>query len=181
MPKLLKDSKKAVQTRQRVRLLRGIRAIMNQNAPCDLLQVRKLKQNLSTENQSSQLKSSSNTIGDLANKLRAWAIQTNIKKRALTALLHILYDCGLKTLPLDSRSLLHTPRIVKIVESCGGKYWHNGLKNCLAEVFANLSANICIEINIHVDGLPLFKSSPITLWPILGNVHGKEHLILFKI
>lgn len=97
----------------------------------------------------------------------------NINKRAVTALLQILRSAGATSLPKDSRSPLETPRQVEIVDLAGGKYWHNGLEKCLIEIFSQLSVNLCIELNINMDGLPLFKSSPIVLWPILANIHGE--------
>lgn len=179
MPKTLKSTKKAIQTRNRVQLLRGIRSIMTQNSVSQL-NVNKLKQTMknnesasvSNEHTSSSNHCLSDRLSNLSSKLRTWAIEKNINKRAITALLKILRSFGLTSLPEDSRTLLETPRKVDIVELAGGKYWHNGLKNCMTQVFGQLSSNMCVEININFDGLPLFKSSPLNLWPILANVHG---------
>lgn len=62
---------------------------------------------------------------------------------------------------MDSRKLLETPRNVIIVNRAGGKYWHHGIKNCLNESFSKLTSNFKVEINLNIDGLPLFKSSPL--------------------
>lgn len=175
MPKVLKDTKQAIQSRERVRLFRGIKAIMTHDDVSNVVNVRKFKQKLKNSEEKSPrecIASSTNRLSNLSNDLRTWAIKTNITKRTLTSLLKILHNFGIKSLPKDSRTLLETPRNVQIVEQAGGKYWHNGLENCLVEVFSKLTSNLCVELNFNIDGLPLFKSSPLVFWPILVNVHG---------
>ena len=39
----------------------------------------------------------------------------------------------------------------------------------------------CIELNIGIDGLPLFKSSSVQLWPILGKVLNLKIKCIFPI
>lgn len=178
MPKVLKNTKKAIQTRNRVRMFRGIQSIMADNSASSL-NFKDLKQKLRNQREipncdkSAEPPSLSERLKNLSNNLKNWAIEKNINKRAVTELLIILRMAGLNHLPKDSRSLLETPRVVEINECAGGKYWHNGLENCLRTVFANLSTNLCVKLNISIDGLPLFKSSPLTFWPILANVHGR--------
>lgn len=175
MPKILKNTKKAMQTRERVRLFRGVQSIMNYNTTSNLLNVTKLKQKLIVNEEKSpheRISSSNNRFSNLLSDLRTWAIEKNIQKRAITALLKILRSAGITCLPMDSRKLLETPRNVIIVNRAGGKYWHHGIKNCLNESFSKLTSNFKVEINLNIDGLPLFKSSPLVFWPILMNVHG---------
>lgn len=158
------------QTRNRVRMCRGIKSIM-QNDTIALVNVNQLKKQMA-KNQST------NEAPKLSDELRSWAIQFYIKKRALSALLKILRSFGMPSLPADSRSLLKTPRSITIANLAGGKYWHNGIQNSLLQVFSKLSSNLRIEINLNMDGLPIFKSSPTSLWPILANVHGAYFLLL---
>lgn len=176
MPKVLKQTKKAIQSRERARLFRGIKSIMTHDGVSQL-NVGKLKQTLVVNERIASSSSCSNKqLFNLSSHLRTWAIEKNINKRALTALLKILRSAGFTSLPKDSRTLLETPRKVEIVDLAGGKYWHNGLKHCLTQVFSKLSSNLCVELNINIDGLPLFKSSPVTFWPILANVYGKKKI-----
>lgn len=175
MPKLLKMTKHAIQTRNRVRMYRGIKSIMANDSK-SLLNVNSLREKLKINKVDERIQFSnekSNSHNDLRNDLRTWAIEKNINKRAVTALLKILRSAGMNFLPKDSRSLVETPRQVDIVNLANGKYWHNGLDICLTEIFSQLSMNLCIELNINIDGLPLFKSSPVVLWPILANIHGE--------
>lgn len=165
MPKVLKTSKKAIQSRNRARMFRSIRSIMKNDS---VSFVNSLKQTIANE------RPSHDRLANLKQALRSWAIERNINKRSVTALLSILRSAGINSLPADCRTLLQTPRKVEIIDLAGGKYWHNGLQNCLTRVFSKLSFNLCVELNVNVDGLPLFKSSPLEFWPILANVHGES-------
>lgn len=106
-------------------------------------------------------------------RIRKWAIEHRIKKRALNSLLKLLISSGLKGLSPDSRTLLRTPRSIPISPMGSGQFWYNGIQKCLERMYVNLRENTDVKLNINVDGLPLFKSSKITFWPILGNVNGK--------
>ena len=75
----------------------------------------------------------------LLEELKLWALKHRITHRAVNELLSILnLTCKLKYLPRDSRTLLATPSSVNILNIGEGNYWHNGLKNCLANVFWNI-------------------------------------------
>lgn len=174
MPKILKQSKQAIQSRERQRLFRGIKSIMSSDDP-QVNFTTKVNQ-FFNDNGTSNKRLPLTHQASLSNKLRTWAIDKKINKRAVTALLEILRSAGFEFLPKDSRTLLETPRTVKIVNLAGGKYWHNGLTHCLTQVFSKLSSNLCVQLNVSIDGLPLFKSSPVTFWPILANVYGNKNL-----
>lgn len=174
MCKILKNTKRAVQTRERMRIFRGIQSILrDHSASLNIVEFRQKLTHMNTSHdEQAQSHSLNNRLSDLSSNLKNWAIGRNIKKRAVTELLQILHAAGIRNLPKDSRSLLETARVVEIVKTAGGKYWHNGLRNCLADTFSNLPYNLRIAININMDGLPLFKSSPIAFWPILMSIHG---------
>lgn len=157
------------QTRNRVRMLRGVASIMKQDSmslfsTVDLRKTMFRKEKSLNEKEIKQPPS-------LRCNLRHWAIEYNVKRRAVSALLKILISFGISTLPRDSRTLLKTPRVVHVENRAGGQYWHNGLQSCLTKIFGKLSSNINIQLNFNIDGLPLFKSSPISFWPILFNIH----------
>lgn len=108
----------------------------------------------------------------LTESLKKWAIEYGITRRALSALLKILISAGLWYLASDSRTLLKTPRNVPVFDMCGGKYWHGGIKKNIERLFIGIKENITIKLSFNVDGLPLFKSSKVTFWPILAHVFG---------
>lgn len=108
----------------------------------------------------------------LQQRLRFWATNYNITHKSLTALLNILRKEGHKELPIDARTLLHTPSSTVIRDCAGGQYFHYGLEKSLREIL-ELYGNISnpIEINLNIDGLPLSKSSLSQLWPVLGQIY----------
>lgn len=108
----------------------------------------------------------------LPESLREWAIEYGVTRRALSALLKILISAGLWYLPSDSRTLLKTPRTVSVIDIGGGKYWYDGIKKNIERLFVGIKENITIKLSFNVDGLPLFKSSKITFWPILAHIFG---------
>lgn len=105
-------------------------------------------------------------------QLRQWVAEFNISMRALGALLRILKALCFTSLPTDARTVMRTPRSVKITKiENRAEYWHQGVDVCLRNNFADLSKDTTISVNINVDGLPLFDSATKCFWPILMNIH----------
>ncbi|XP_055522712.1 uncharacterized protein LOC129716893 [Wyeomyia smithii] len=114
-----------------------------------------------------------------SDNLKEWALQYNIRHKALGKLLLLLRDhYDDVNLPIDPRTLLGSPKNTgsRCSSISGGKYWHQGLGNCLRCTFKDLSSDISIQLNINIDGVPLHKSSRAQFWPILANIHGMEHV-----
>lgn len=113
---------------------------------------------------------------DEITRLRKWAIVHKVKKVAVTGLLKILHShhC-FQHFPKDYRSLLRTPRKVPVTIVEPGEYCHVGLQRCLESYL-----QICkpksfgIGIQINVDGLPLYSSTSLQFWPILGSISGTD-------
>ncbi|ODM92363.1 hypothetical protein Ocin01_14323 [Orchesella cincta] len=105
--------------------------------------------------------------------LRSWAIQNNIKSRAVNSLLYILkqHSC-FSELPKDSRSLLKTPRKINIIKVKPGNYCHFPLVKTLSKVVENDNFP-SIGLQLNVDGVPISKSSSQQFWPILAHVVNK--------
>lgn len=153
----------------RLRIFRGIRSIMNKDEE-SFVNSTSLKNKL-TEYAEIE-KPDEKPKPNFTSQLRSWALNFNIQRNAVTALLKILIMAGFIYLPKDSRAFFKTPRFIDIKPLAGGQYWHYGIENCLKNIFSRLNTNIKIKLNFNMDGLPLFKSSPIGFWPILGNIHG---------
>lgn len=111
--------------------------------------------------------------------LKQWAIEYGITRRALSALLKILISAGLWYLSSDSRTLLKTPRTVSIIDMCGGKYWHGGLRKNIERLLSGIKENMTINLTFNIDGLPLFKSSKTTFWPILADIFGLYSITIY--
>lgn len=108
----------------------------------------------------------------LSSELRDWANSHRISKRALDGLLSILNSNGINSVPKNHRTLLQTPVNIEIVDIAGGKLWYNGLQKSIEQILSTLDCDMTISLNVNVDGLPLYKSSKISFWPILASIHG---------
>ena len=122
-----------------------------------------------------------NTREHLAN----WATTFNITHAALKALLYVLKESGLHDLPIDPRTLLATPIQANAKEIAGGLYHHFGVENSILRKLMSTSQNLdgveTLTLHINIDGLPLFKSSGMQLWPILGiikEIPGSDPIII---
>lgn len=108
---------------------------------------------------------------NLPDALRSWAVNFHITHCALTSVLHILSPLHQK-LPLDSRTFLKTPIKLrtKIFET--GEYCHFSLSDNIKKFLNSCSTFTGENVNIsfNIDGLPLFHSSNIQVWPILALI-----------
>lgn len=109
----------------------------------------------------------------LSKELSHWATKRYVRRAAVTHLLHILHPYH-SNLPLDSRTLLKTPRQTTIKNLVNGEYCHFGLIDSLKlklTSLSNISRHETIYISFNVDGLPIFhKGHRLQLWPILALI-----------
>lgn len=73
---------------------------------------------------------------------------------------------------LYSRTLLETPRNIQKKKLSNGDFCYFGLKNVLKSILSQIPENFRnkLDISFNIDGLPLFNSSNLQFWPILGPV-----------
>lgn len=104
--------------------------------------------------------------------LADWVLQYAIPMALLGGLLKIL-NFFHPNLPLDPRTLMKTPRCCAVrTMSDGGQYAHFGLQKGIINLIKSgiiSDHKQTLELQFNVDGLPLFKSSSTTLWPILSS------------
>lgn len=109
--------------------------------------------------------------GNLGASLQNWALTFGVSLVALTALLGLLRLCH-PELPKDARTLLKTKITHNIQERCGGLHYYFGilssLKQKLYKACESITNGCTLKLQINIDGLSLFKSSGIQVWPILG-------------
>lgn len=108
--------------------------------------------------------------------LAVWAVKNQIKRSALNELLLLLrsqQQLKCADLPTDGRSLINTPRSSNIdYLGNNGKYWHYGVKKALNDLLSTRQKIADkYSINVNIDGLPLFRSSLSSFWPILIQIH----------
>ena len=102
----------------------------------------------------------------LANDLRDWVNKHGCTRQCVNDLLKILIENG-HELPKHCRTLLHTRKNIVTKSLEGGEYIYYGVKSCLEKILSE-HLFLCedIKLFINIDGLPLFKSSSMQLWPI---------------
>ncbi|VEN57599.1 unnamed protein product [Callosobruchus maculatus] len=112
-----------------------------------------------------------------AYKLREWAIHGNIELTQVSKLLRILvYDGKHVELPLDARTLLHTPRSINVRPMDNGHYVHLGIKDYLNTLFKSFATEISnlklpyLQLSFNMDGTPISTSGGANFWPILGSL-----------
>jgi hypothetical protein len=73
-------------------------------------------------------------------------------------------------LPKDARTLLQPVNCGAVETVSGGEYYHFGITSALTvmEDYIIRSGKDTLKIYVSIDDLPLFKSSYVQLWPILG-------------
>ena len=107
--------------------------------------------------------------------LANWAAKHNVSQVALRELLGFV-RLKWPEFPKDPRTLLRTPRISSIKIVAGGSYCYLGLESALAKICetfpveSDLEAIDSLRLYVNIDGVPLFKSSSTSLWPILACV-----------
>jgi hypothetical protein len=109
---------------------------------------------------------------DLSKLLAEWAVSFNISLTALGQLLSLLHKYH-PSLPIDARTVLQTPRSTAVKQLSDGEYYHFGITHNLQNILAGSSLEIfqnedILKVQLNIDGLPIFKSSGLQLWPILG-------------
>lgn len=107
---------------------------------------------------------------DLCKKLKNIFLKHHVSRRVSDDILHALNEDGINV-PKTTKQLLNInndPIVTRTVNP--GLYFHFGLKKQVLKLGDMLSDIEIIEVDIGIDGLPLFKSSLIGLWPILGKI-----------
>ena len=116
---------------------------------------------------------SNDDISDVLTCIKEWAVECQIPMSSLSSLLQILRPY-FPTLPKDPRTLLHTKTKYDIVELGGDLYYHFGIESGILSRFVEHSEfgldDMCVFVQVNIDGLPLFKSSNHQLWPILCRI-----------
>ena len=120
----------------------------------------------------------------LRRELRELVITRNISTEITERLLKILtnYGCDLsksKSTLLDEKNIKNEFAIKKIGEN--EEYMHIGIENNLKKLHYNFDNDREILIDVGIDGVPLFKSSSRTMWPILGAVSDQPDILPFVI
>lgn len=116
-------------------------------------------------------------------KLLYFCILFHLPDRAIEYMLSVLADENLdipRTLYLFMKPHDHLRSKICVIQStlsCGGSLAYlsilQNIQYCLRSHLISFTKKyVDLSIKINIDGLPLFKSSPVTLWPILFAIDG---------
>ncbi|XP_052901339.1 uncharacterized protein LOC128307498 [Anopheles moucheti] len=114
-----------------------------------------------------------NSVENLKDALKYLAIVGHLSRSFLNLLLAILRKFGHPELPKDARTLLKIPKVSNEIQSITrGRLWYPGIEVALRNLFKDTipEANQ-FSLQISIDGLPLFRSSPTEFWPILFKIN----------
>lgn len=121
--------------------------------------------------------------------LAAWTSRHQVKHNAVDALLKILRQSSradLTDLPCSARTLLKTTKHVPITALSGMEYYYFGMQPALNKCLNMYSADVLesvdtLDLSFNIDGLPLFKSSGKSLWPVLCSVGNVQPVSVFPV
>lgn len=102
----------------------------------------------------------------LRDKLMYWYMKNQPTRQSVEELLKILKEENLDV-PLSLKALMPNSEKAIIKQMSPGFYSHFGIRNQITFHKHLISQDNEITIDINIDGLPLFKSSRVQLWPIL--------------
>ena len=127
----------------------------------------------------------SDTSKNFKTTLAKWMTKNNITQNASDDLLKLLRESGHPNLPKTARSLLRTPRDTQTEDKSGMEYKYLGLIPALKGVLQGQMANNTeiseLKLSLNIDGLPIFKSTNNSLWPILCQVMNLQPPVVFPI
>ena len=117
--------------------------------------------------------------------LQGWAVKHSIHLNSLDDLLSGLKRHGHPELPKTGRTLLRTSRSVDIKTVSNMQYIHFCMQKEIKKRLTNYPEGVIaqltsLELSLNIDGLPLFKSSNSTLWPVLCAIH-LEPAVIFPV
>ncbi|XP_065643005.1 uncharacterized protein LOC136074598 [Hydra vulgaris] len=115
--------------------------------------------------------------GSFQYNLAQWVVNAKLTRLSCNGLLALLRRYGCE-LPKDSRTLLQTPLAIQVQEKCGGQYIYFGLTKCLQNAINHDICSDVLNLQINVDGIPLFRSSKRQFWPILSAVNHNSPMIV---
>lgn len=119
----------------------------------------------------------------LPDSLRVWATTHNVTHTSVRDLISILNPHVNNILPLDPRTLMKTPRSIKVEKIGGGEFVYFGIRGgitrllnqdltyCNFPIVAKMQADTrrrILSISVGIDGVPISNSSTKSFWPILG-------------
>ena len=137
----------------------------------------------------SEICSSDMSDNDFQSELKSLFVQFNVSHNFITALLILLKNKGISNLPSTAKTFLKTNNFKSnnIQLKSNVEYYYFGVELMITKYFIKYFDNYLydsniLHISINVDGLPLFKSSSKSMWPILFSMYlGSSEKFFFPV
>lgn len=119
--------------------------------------------------------------------LQMAAIETNMSDYQVNRILRVLRNHDVGPLPLDSRTLKSkSSSKLQIEKKSGMEYYNFGYANQIRYALGRYPKSIVdnlalLLIKDNVDGLPLFKSSNLSCWPLLAKIDNLLPHLVFPV
>lgn len=116
----------------------------------------------------------------LVNDVRVWIVDNNVPQETANKLLKILNERLKIDMPKTSKTLLGSniefeTKPMNVSEKSVGEFYYFGIEQKLKNtVNVDLHDSSILEVMVHIDGISPFKSSSVTVWPILCKVYTKK-------
>uniref|UniRef100_A0A0V0J182 Uncharacterized protein n=1 Tax=Schistocephalus solidus TaxID=70667 RepID=A0A0V0J182_SCHSO len=126
----------------------------------------------SSEEEESSTESCTSSQTSIRDRVREWAIESNIAHSHLRTVLEI-FKSLVPDMPTDPRTLLRASYSFTVVTMGSGEYVHIGLGSQLKRLLENrciLEGENEIVVNLAIDGLPVYRKTKLEFWPILAMV-----------
>lgn len=121
-----------------------------------------------------------NNNNKLVDEVRGWIVDSNVPQETADKLLKILNKRIKVDMPKTSKTLLQSNitfdiKPMKVSKDSIGEFYYFGINQKLKDtVNVDLHDSGILELMVHIDGISPFKSSTVTVWPILCKVYTKE-------
>lgn len=124
--------------------------------------------------------SNEDSIPCLKEELKKWCVKFKPNRESVDSLLRILRKQNLDV-PACYNSLIKNPDKIVLRTVAPGQYWHYGIKNQMRKINDLIYEHDKVILDVNIDGLPLFKSSNLSLWPILAKVVNISNIKVFLV
>ena len=128
----------------------------------------------------------SEPISLFSKELSQWINTFDIKHNAVDELLKLLGKDGHSELPCTAHTLMSTPRSVVTEKRSGMEFVYLGLQNQLLRTLrkyppATRQSIQQLKLSFNIDGIPLFKSTNTSLWPVLCALSNIKPVKVFPV
>lgn len=120
---------------------------------------------------------------DLREKIRLWTIKNidTLRLNVVSELLVILKEEGHPTLPRTAEALLGTThcQVLKPMTSnrqTDGSYIYLGIQKALTTMISDIYTEDRICVDVHIDGMSIFKDSNKQVWPIVLKITHENYI-----